>query len=190
MVVAELIIAIENGGGPEELYQKLTELPPEHEELYEWIIWKIPPEEQHHTFNYLQLSVHRSKWISPCRNRYFTRSPPSNLLAMTLAIEPSTQAQESPKLIMSQADKIERCTKTWWCLPRRCRGFIYHPFISVRWSSADVLENFCKGDVSVHKTVADSLFVTRTVKVCGIASIQIYWKIICMHRKRDFSSAF
>jgi len=91
LVVVELILAIEDGGDDAELNRKLEQLPSELEELFTRILWKIPLESRHQTFNFLQILV----GFEP-----LDFSHPSNLIGMALAIHPAQEALTSPALTM------------------------------------------------------------------------------------------
>lgn len=162
LVVAELIMAIEDGDDATELNRRLEQLPSELQVLYARILSKIPLQSRHQTFNFLQtlVSFKHIPWGH------------SNLLEMVLAIQPSKEALTSPILSMTETDRIAACIRIKKVLQSHCRGLITLPIRHAHWSREEVLNKFCAGYVSVHKTVEDYLFTNGNLaSLCsGISS--------------------
>jgi hypothetical protein len=153
LVVAELIMAIEDGDNATELNRRLEQLPSELQELYARILSKISLQSRHQTFNFLQalVSFKHIPWGH------------SNLLEMVLAIQPSKEALTSPILSMDETDRVAACIRTKKVLQSKCRGFITVPILHDNWSREEVLFKFCTGYVSVHKTVQDYLITNGSM---------------------------
>jgi hypothetical protein len=144
LVMAELLIAVEDGDlGC--LSDKLDQLPSDLEDLYTRIIDKIPQSVRHHTINTLQLFP------------YIGHPGPTSLLALLLTPDIPEDVLTMEPRIMTAEDKIRECITKRRVLQHRCRGLLQLPLSNSKWSQEELVFNFCRGEVSVHKTVLDYL---------------------------------
>ena len=148
-------MAIESGDTGS-LKEKLEELPSDLEDLYGRIIEKIPLSLRHHTFNYLQCLM---PW-SGNKSGYH----PDTLLGLVFATQPSKDVLAASSQCLAVSEVIGSCMKMKRVLQYRCRGFIHLPHRNPTWSEAELLKNFCRDRISIHKTVKDYLFYNEDPK--------------------------
>ena len=155
LVMAELLIAVE-AGDIEVLDERLDELPSDLEDLYTRIIDKIPLALRHHTFNTLQLFP------------YLGTSGPDNLFGLFFTPPDPESALNSPPRMMRTEDKIRGCIQTKRVVQNRCRSLINMPLMKPQWTHTEIINNFCRGEVSVHKTVRDYLSLNNNMeRICS-----------------------